>query len=225
MDCDLCQRNLSTDKMRQRKIKDALIKIKQNDKYFIENPLDYKGAWHTLFNNSNPIELEIGMGKGKFLIQKAMENPQINYIGIEKVDSVLLRASQKLEQLELKNIKIINVDAKDLLNIFEEDEISNLYLNFTDPWPKNGYKKRRLTNKIFLDLYKEILDEDGRIYFKTDNIKLFEYSLIEFNQNNLDFINLSLDLHNSNIEGNIKTEYEEKFEDKGPIYYIEVKFR
>ena len=210
--------------MRQRKIKDALVRIEQNERYYVAHPELLKGSWHTLFNNENPIELEIGMGKGQFLTTKAIQNKDINYIGIEKVDSVLLRSSQKLEQLDLDNIKIINVDAANLLQYFGNEEISNIYLNFSDPWPKSGYKKRRLTHEVFLNLYKQILKKDGRIYFKTDNRKLFEFSLLEFNRLNLKIYNISLDLHNSNILDNIKTEYEEKFEDKGPIYYIEVGF-
>ena len=211
--------------MRQRKIKNAKEKIEQNTKYFIERPEELKGAWHNLFQNQNKIEIEIGMGKGKFLTEKAKLNPDINYVGIEKVDSVLLRSSQKLEELELNNIKIMSADAANLLNIFDFHEIDTIYLNFSDPWPKSGHKKRRLTNKVFLDLYKQILKLDGRIYFKTDNRGLFEYSLIEFNQQGFNFEDISLDLHNSKIENNIKTEYEEKFEDKGPIYYIELSLR
>jgi len=210
--------------MRQRFIKDALDKIQTNTAYYIENPSDYKGNWNKLFGNNNPIHIEIGMGKGKFLTELASLNPDINYIGIEKVTSVLLRSSQKLEQLDLKNIKIINVDAINLADYFNDSEIDLIYLNFSDPWPKNAHKKRRLTYHRFLDVYKTILKEDGWIYFKTDNRGLFEFSLEELNNYGMTLTNISLDLHHSNYEDNITTEYEEKFSVNGPIYRLEAKF-
>lgn len=209
--------------MRQRKIKGAKEMIAANTRYYIEDPTNHKGSWHKVFNNDNPIVLEIGSGKGKFITELATLNPNINYIGLEKFDNVLLRLSQKLETKELDNIKIIREDASNLLEMFSENEIDTILLNFSDPWPKNSYKKRRLTHENFLLKYKNILKEDGKIIFKTDNRLLFEFSLMEFAKMKMDVLNISLDLHQSDIF-NIKTEYEEKFEDKGPIYYIEIKF-
>ena len=197
----------------------------QNERDFVANPLDYKGKWHELFNNNNPIYIEIGMGKGQFLTELATRNPNINYIGIEKFSSVLLRASEKLELLELTNVRIINFDAANLMNIFDSGEVDRIYLNFSDPWPKNAHAKRRLTSNRFLPIYESILTKDGEIHFKTDNRLLFEFSLESLNEYGLKLSNISLDLHNSDYPDNIVTEYEEKFSKFGPIYRLEAKFR
>ena len=211
--------------MRLRNVKDAPIKLAHNERDFVVNPNLYKGNWNKIFNNENPIHIEIGMGKGQFLTQLALKNPDINYIGIEKFSSVLLRASEKLETLELTNVKIINVDALNLNEYFEKDEISRIYLNFSDPWPKHAHAKRRLTSNRFLPVYENILKPDGEIHFKTDNRLLFEFSLESLNNYGLILSNISLDLHNSNFEENIMTEYEEKFSKFGPIYRLEAKFK
>ena len=211
--------------MRLRNIKNAYEKVAVNERYFIPNPNDFKGKWYEIFGNNNPIHIEIGMGKGRFLCELAAINPDINYIGIEKFTSVLLRASEKLAELDLNNIKIINIDAINLCDYFDKDEITRIYLNFSDPWPKNAHAKRRLTSNRFLPLYQNVLNTDGEIHFKTDNRKLFEFSLESLNEYGLSLKNISLDLHHSDFEGNIMTEYEEKFSAFGPIYRLEAKFK
>lgn len=211
--------------MRLRNIKNASTRLAQNERDFVVNPNEYKGKWHELFKNDNPIHIEIGMGKGQFLTELATRNPNINYIGIEKFSSVLLRASEKLELMDLTNVRIINFDAQNLVEIFEQGEIERIYLNFSDPWPKNAHAKRRLTSNRFLPIYETILNEDGEIHFKTDNRLLFEFSLESLNNYGLLLSNISLDLHNSDYQDNIVTEYEEKFSKFGPIYRLEAKFK
>ena len=208
--------------MRLRKVKDAKLKLEES-RYFISNPSEYKGKWLSLFNNTNPIHIEIGCGKGKFISELASKNPDINYVAIEKFDSVLLRASEKLEELELNNLKITILDAGELLNYFDSKEIQTIYLNFSDPWPKKCHAKRRLTSKLFLDEYKNILSDDGAIIQKTDNRHLFEFSLESFNENGFLIKNICLDIHKDEerFPDNITTEFEEKWMDKGPIYYLE----
>lgn len=212
--------------MRRRNVKNAKERIENHQELVILNPKDYKGKWHDLFGNNNPIYLEIGMGKGKFLKEHAMTNSNINYIGLEKFDSVIVQAVEKIYPLQLNNIKLINADAEELLEMFDSKELSKIFLNFSDPWPKNRHAKRRLTHKLFLDRYSKILN--GTIEMKTDNRELFEFSLMSFNYDNWQFLNLSLDLHNndenlSEEEKIITTEYEEKFIKNGNnIYFIEV---
>lgn len=210
--------------MRLRNIKNAYARLAENERDFIANPIAYKGKWHEVFGNNNPLHIEIGMGKGQFLTQLASQNRDINYVGIEKYPSVLLRASEKLMLLDLPNIKIINADAINLRDYFDNNEVERIYLNFSDPWPKNAHAKRRLTSDHFLPIYKDLLVKKGAIYFKTDNQKLFEFSLESMNNFGMKFHNISLDLHHSNFEGNIMTEYEEKFSSKGPIYRLEATF-
>ena len=213
--------------MRLRKVKDADLKLEENKKYFIPNPIDYKGNWKKLFNNSNPIHIEIGCGKGKFILELAKRNPDINYIAIEKFDSVLLRVSEKLleDEYEYNNLKITILDAKEISSFFAEEEVSRIYLNFSDPWPKNHHAKRRLTSKLFLDQYRTILTKDGEIHQKTDNRGLFEYSLESFNENGFKLSNISLDLHKDleKYPFNITTEFEEKWSPNGPIYRLEAR--
>lgn len=213
--------------MRLRNIKDARLKLEECEKYFIKNPEDYKGKWKTLFNNDNPIHIEIGCGKGRFISTLAGLNPDINYIAIEKFDSVLLRAKEKVENIDLPNLKLTIIDANMINTYFSENEIDRIYLNFSDPWPKSHHKKRRLTSPLFLEQYKIILKNDGEIHFKTDNRKLFEYSLETLNENNFLLKNISLDLH-KDIEKypfNIETEFEEKWKEFGPIYRLEAKIK
>lgn len=208
--------------MRLRKVKNALEKINEYPNIVIPNATDNKGKWHQLFNNTNPIYLEIGMGKGKFIIEHAKRNPNINFIGMEKEESVLVRALEKIENEELNNLVFIHFDAFDLNNVFEKGEISKIYLNFSDPWPKSKHAKRRLTCNKILENYKNVLKEDGTIEMKTDNRKLFEYSLLEFINDNLKINNLSLNLH-EDCNDIITTEYEDKFIAKGNvIYFVEV---
>ena len=196
-----------------------------NCEYVINDPTDYKGLWNKeIFSNSNSIHIEIGMGKGQFITQMAANNPDINYLGIERYSSVLLRAATKFEKEPLDNLRFLCVDAKKLTDIFDKNEIDKIYLNFSDPWPKDRHAKRRLTSPIFLELYSEIIREDGLLEFKTDNTNLFDYSIITINESSLwEMCNYTYDLHNepSMNEGNIMTEYEEKFSCQGnPIHKL-----
>ena len=214
--------------MRLRKVKNARERLMvDNNKYFINEPEIYKGKWNELFNNDNPLHIEIGCGKGQFMSTLAKLNPNINYIAIEKYDSVLLRCLEKVIDSDLNNLKLITFDASDLRELFSDKEISRIYLNFSDPWPKSHHAKRRLTSSIFLNIYKYILNEDGEIFFKTDNRKLFEFSLESFNENNYKLSNISLDLHNDleKYKDNITTEFEDKWSKLGPIYRLEARLK
>lgn len=207
--------------MRLRKIKGASDKILKSD-YVINKADLYKGKYKDIFNNNNPIHLEIGTGKGKFIIEKAIANPNINYIGIEKYDSVLIRAIEKLDDKGIPNLRFINEDAINIESFFGS-EIETIYLNFSDPWPKRRHAHRRLTSGEFLKRYDSIFLSNPHIIMKTDNRILFEYSLKSLTDNGYKIKELSLDLHNSSIVDNIMTEYEEKFSSKGfVIYMIEV---
>ena len=196
-----------------------------NSSYCINEPMKLKGKYKTeLFNNNNPIHIEIGMGKGQFIINLAKQNPDINYIGIERYTSVLLRAIQKIEDEDIPNLRFICYDATEILDIFSCHEVDRIYLNFSDPWPKDRHSKRRLTSSTFLNRYNSILALDGHIEFKTDNKDLFDFSVEEINNHPLWKIDaITYDLHNDsemNI-GNIMTEYEEKFSSIGnPIYKL-----
>ncbi|MBC2249683.1 tRNA (guanosine(46)-N7)-methyltransferase TrmB [Listeria sp. FSL L7-0123] len=192
---------------------------------YIKNPEDFKGRWQEVFGNNNPIHIEIGSGKGQFISGMAKANPEINYIGIEMIESVLVSALDKAIEADVPNLRLVARDAKLLEECFEKGEIAQIYLNFSDPWPKKRHTKRRLTNPTFLTIYERLLPKTGEIHFKTDNRSLFEYSLVAFSEYNMLLTFVSLDLHNSDYEGNIKTEYEEKFSAKGfPIYRLEAKF-
>ena len=196
--------------------------IIDNSKYIIKNPKEYKGNFKSLFENNNKLEIEIGMGKGDFIIGKYINNPDINYIGIEKFDSVIVRAIQKLEELDLPNLKLIRMDALEIDDIFSK-EVDTLYLNFSDPWPKNRHQDRRLTSKIFLEKYNNIFKNKPYIIQKTDNRKLFEYSLISYVENGYKIEELSLDLYSDDIKDNIATEYEKRFVALGQrIYMVKV---
>ena len=215
--------------MRLRNIPGADEVIRNCD-WVIKEPADKKGKWNTVFGNENPIHIEVGMGKGQFITEMAKRNPQINYIGIERYTSVLLRAVQKREQLPteeaLPNLLYLCIDASELPEIFAKDEVAKIYLNFSDPWPKSRHEKRRLTYKTFLDTYKQILPENGEIHFKTDNRGLFEYSLASFSQYGMVINKVWLDLHASDYEGNVMTEYERKFSEKGQVIYrVEAQFK
>ena len=206
--------------MRLRNVKNKL-EIINNSKYIILNPKDYYGKWNNVFGNSNKIHIEIGTGKGNFIINKAKNNPDINFIGIEKFDSVIARALEKIPD-DLNNLKMIRINALELDEVFDK-EIDTIYLNFSDPWPKKRWHKRRLTSDIFLKKYDTLFKDECKIIQKTDNMSLFEYSICSLSNYGYIIKNISLDLHNSEIEDNIMTEYEEKFSSKGkPIYYLEV---
>lgn len=205
--------------MRLRNVKNAH-EILENSKYFIKDYKNYKGKFNELFNNDNEIRLEIGMGKGTFITTLAKENPNINFIGVEKYESVLVRGIQKANEMDLPNLKMICCDAKELNEVFDH-EINTLYLNFSDPWPKKRHADRRLTSHIFLNIYDDIFKDEKRIIQKTDNIILFAYSISSLSTYGYTINKVSLDLHNEDIK-NIKTEYEEKFSGLGyKINYLE----
>jgi len=216
--------------MRRRGVKNLDKRLEESSNLIVKDPISLKGKWNTLFNNNNPIYLEIGMGKGDFIIEQAKRNPNINYIGLEKFPSVLIVAYDKLKDLGLTNLYLVVADATNLLDMFEENEVSKIYLNFSDPWPKKRHIKRRLTSNTFLPKYEVILNNSSTMEFKTDNQELFEYSIISFNEYKMKFIDISLDLHNrlddkGNLLDIISTEYEKKFVSKGnKIYFIEVGF-
>ncbi len=194
--------------MRLRNVKNAK-EILDNCDFLIKNPQDYKGKFQSLFGNDNPICLEIGMGKGAFLKQMAQHNPHINYIGVEKMTSILARAIQNLSPAALPNVKVIRADALDL-NTFFHKEITTIYLNFSDPWPKARHAKRRLTSLEFLKVYDDLFKDTKTIIQKTDNVSLFESSIISLSSYGYKIEDISLDLHNTTKE-NYMTEYEEKF--------------
>lgn len=207
--------------MRLRNVKNKE-EILNNCEILIKNPQEICGNWKKIFNNNHPLYIEIGMGKGDFIIENAKRYPNINFIGIEKYDSVIVRAVQKLENQELKNLKLIKIDAKEIENIFDK-EIDLIYLNFSDPWPKVRHSKRRLSSHNFLNKYDKIFKDKKNIIMKTDNRKLFEFSIISYTSYGYNIKKISLDLYNDDINDNIPTEYEIKFSEKGyPIYKIEV---
>ena len=183
------------------------------------NPADAKGRWQEIFGNEHPIHVEVGSGKGAFVSGMAKANPEINYIGIDIQKSVLSYALDKVLATDVPNIKLLWVDGSDLTDYFEEGEIDRLYLNFSDPWPKKRHEKRRLTYQSFLATYQQILPENGEIHFKTDNRGLFEYSLVSFSQYGMKLKGVWLDLHASDFEDNVLTEYEQKFANKGQVIY------
>lgn len=191
--------------------------------YCIQEPASNKGRWKDIFKNDNPIQIEIGMGKGQFLMQLAKEHPDINYVGIERYSSVLLRALQKMESEPLENIRFLCIDASTITEIFEKGEVDKIYLNFSDPWPKDRHAKRRLTSRQFFARYDEILKPDGVVEFKTDNDDLFAFSLEEVEAAGWTLAAHTFDLHHDEVlnKGNIMTEYEEKFSSLGnPIHKL-----
>ena len=189
-----------------------------NSTFCIQTPTEHKGNWSGVFSNDNPIHIEIGMGKGRFIMDLAALNPNINYIGIERYTSVLLRAVQKIEENPLPNVKFLCVDAATLPEIFAPEEVNRIYLNFSDPWPKDRHARRRLTSSEFLARYDQFLAKNGRLEFKTDNVGLFDFSLEEIQNSDVWHIDVhTYDLHEDPMLnfGNVMTEYEEKFSSKG----------
>ncbi|MHC0038911.1 tRNA (guanosine(46)-N7)-methyltransferase TrmB [Pseudoneobacillus sp. C159] len=212
--------------MRQRNKPWAKDKMNQYPEYVIADPEQNKGNWDGIFSNKQPLHIEVGTGKGRFITGMAKANPDINYIGIELQNNVLVTALDKLIEAELPNLKLMNVNAEDLEKYFNKGEVNRVYLNFSDPWPKKRHEKRRLTFDSFLRIYENILVDEGEIHFKTDNQGLFEYSLTSFSKYGMLLNYVSLDLHRSDFEGNIMTEYEEKFASIGNrIYRCEVQYR
>ncbi|MEZ7551551.1 tRNA (guanosine(46)-N7)-methyltransferase TrmB [Streptococcus sp. 20925_1_22] len=205
--------------MRVRNRKGATELLEAHPRYVILNPADAKGRWQEIFGNDHPIHVEVGSGKGAFVSGMAKANPDINYIGIDIQKSVLSYALDKVLATDVPNIKLLWVDGSDLTDYFEDGEIDRLYLNFSDPWPKKRHEKRRLTYQSFLATYQQILPENGEIHFKTDNRGLFEYSLVSFSQYGMKLKGVWLDLHASDFEDNVLTEYEQKFANKGQVIY------
>ena len=203
--------------MRLRNVKGAK-EIIDNSPYIIKNPIDYRGNYQKIFENNNPIHIEIGMGKGDFIIENAKKYPNINFIGIEKFDSVIVRAVQKLENEQIPNLKLIKIDANEIDDVFDK-EISVIYLNFSDPWPKARHAKRRLSSEIFLNKYDSVFIDKKRIIMKTDNRKLFEYSIKSFTDYGYKIEDISLNLYEDDIKNNVPTEYETRFHNRGCLVY------
>ncbi|SJV32759.1 tRNA guanine-N(7)-methyltransferase [Clostridioides difficile] len=213
--------------MRRRRKKGADEKLLSYTKYVLRDDIDkLKGKWNLKFRNDNPIHVEFGTGKGKFITTLAKQNPDINYIAMELKEEVLLKAVEKADASNLNNILFLWGDVSNILDYFEAKELSRIYINCCDPWPKNRWSKRRLTHSGFLEMYNRVLEDDGEIHFKTDNEKLFEFSLNEIAANNWLLKNISLDLGNSEYENNVTTEYEDKFMSQGMrIFRCEAKKR
>ena len=210
--------------MRLRHIPGAEKQIEEST-FVIQEPEQKKGCWAEVFGNENPIHIEVGMGKGKFLMELAQQNPDINYVGIEKYSSVLIRALEKMEEEEtpLPNICFIRMDAEDIVKVFAKNEVDRIYLNFSDPWPKDRHAKRRLTSKEFMARYDQILVPDGQVEFKTDNRPLFDFSVESVKEAGWQLKAVTYDLHHDEelVQGNVMTEYEERFSAKGnPIHKL-----
>lgn len=211
--------------MRQRNKPWADDFLQENNDVVIANPKDNKNNWKKVFGNNNPVHLEIGTGKGQFIVGMAEQYPEINFVGVEMAKSIIVDAAQKVKESEQTNLLLINENANDLEEIFGRDEVSSIYLNFSDPWPKNRHEKRRLSYHTFLSKYENILDENNELIMKTDNRGLFEYSLVSFSKYGLQLEEVTLDLHALDDPTNVMTEYEEKFSSKGqPIYRCRTKF-
>lgn len=202
--------------MRLRNVKGAR-EVMASNEYVFADPENMGGTWSEIFGNNNPIHIEIGMGKGKFITTLAAMNPEINYVGIEKYSSVLIRAVEKQNELMLPNLKFIRMDAENIVNIFNKDEVDRIYLNFSDPWPKDRHAKRRLTSKEYFARYDRILKHEGEVMFKTDNRELFDFSLEQVKEAGWNLEAYTYDLHNDAKmnEGNVMTEYETKFSEEG----------
>lgn len=207
--------------MRLRRDKRAPEFLEKHERVIL-NPKEYKGRWNELFKNNNPIHVEFGCGKGGFIIELAKRNPQINFIAVERAETVVYKACKKVDAKDVENLYFLYFDVSDCEDIFEHGEISRIYLNFSDPWPKKRTAKRRLTHRGYLKKYQNILGESGEIHFKTDNKGLFAFSIEEFSCESWLIKNVTLDLHNSDTEDNIMTEYEMKFSQMGiPINRLE----
>ena len=202
--------------MRLRNVPGARETIIENQ-FSIQEPEQKKGKWAEVFGNDHPIHIEVGMGKGQFIIEMAKRNPEINYIGIEKYSSVLVRAVEKLEDFEQNNLRLIRMDAENIEEVFDKDEVDRIYLNFSDPWPKDRHAKRRLTSPDFMAVYGQILADHGTVEFKTDNKGLFDYSLEAIPEAGWTITAHTFDLHHDPVMsvGNVMTEYEEKFSSMG----------
>ena len=204
--------------MRLRNVKNKE-EIMNDSSYLIRDPFPYCGKWKDVFSNTNPIYIEIGMGKGQFIIENAKKYPNINFIGIEKYDSVIAKACQRAENEQLNNLVLVRGDALEIDRMFDH-EVSRIYLNFSDPWPKKRHHFRRLSSSLFLEKYEKIFVDDRIIEMRTDNSDLYQYSLVSFSEGGYTLKEISFNLHEDNPP-EITTEYEDKFSSKGnPIYYV-----
>lgn len=212
--------------MRQRNVKNLEERIESNGTYLVSDPKEMKGHWHALFGNDRPIFLEIGCGKGRFIMTKAANSPDKNFIAVEGQSNVMLRALEKAEENKLENIRLFIDYIDHLEDYFERGELDGIYLNFSDPWPKARHDKRRLTYHKRLENYFRILDDDGFVEFKTDNVALFDFTLEEIQLAGLEAIEQTRDLHHEGGKyesGQVTTEYEEKFKSVGkPIHYVKI---
>lgn len=200
-------------------------KLDAHPEYVPQEAEQFRGKWQTRFEKVQPLHIEVGSGKGRFIVEMAKAHPEINYISIEIQTSVIVSVLELQLEAQLPNLQILHADGRNLNQYFEPGEVSRVYLNFSDPWPKKRHEKRRLTSADFIKQYEEILVADGEIHFKTDNQGLFEYTLYSFSQYGVKLKQVWLDLHHSDFEGNIMTEYEEKFSSKGNrIYRLEAYF-
>jgi tRNA (guanine-N7-)-methyltransferase len=187
----------------------------EDSPYFITNPYDLKGKWNTVFGNSNDIYLELGCGRGKFIIERAIQNRKLNFIGIDLKDEVLIYVVKKIHEEGLQNVRIIPLNIMLIEGVFDQNEIARIFINFCNPWPKDRHNKRRLTYTTFLNTYKKFLKSESEIWFKTDDTELFEDSIQYFKNGGFSIEYLTYDLHNSGFSDNITTEYEEKFTSLG----------
>ena len=193
----------------------------ENSQYVVQDEKSKKGCWSEVFRRKAPLHIEVGMGKGQFMMQLALQNPDINYVGIEMYSSVLLRAVQKMEEAPMDNLRFIRMDAREIEEVFDKGEVDKIYLNFSDPWPKDRHAKRRLPSRQFLARFDQILKKEGNLEFKTDNRDLFDFAVEEVEPAGWKIDAITYDLHHDEVmnRGNILTEYEEKFSSKGnPIY-------
>lgn len=211
--------------MRLRHIRDARQTLEAHPQRMVLDPAPHQGRWRERFGNDRPLHLEIGMGKGQFVCGMAERHPDVNFLGMEKYDSVALRALQRLLDDPRENVQLLRASAEYLTDYFAAGEVDRLYLNFSDPWPRKAHAKRRLTHAAFLDRYRAILASGAEIHVKTDNRGLFEFTLAHLNEYGMRFEELSLDLHAQEPEGNVRTEYEEAWSAKGaPIYRLVARF-
>lgn len=210
--------------MRMRNKPWAIDYLESNDQLVDVNN-NYSKKIKEFFSKDQPLHIEVGTGMGTFITTLAQNNPDINYVGIEIDKNVMIRVTEKVVDLGLENVRLVLLDANKLMDYFNENEVDKVYLNFSDPWPKNRHAKRRLTHSNFLSSYKQLLKENSIVEFKTDNRGLFEFSLISMNTYGMKFENLNLDVHDDEPETNIRTEYEEKFSQRGhKIYWIQASF-
>ncbi len=212
--------------MRMRNKKHLNERLENCKDLIIYDIANFNGNMQAIFNNENPIHMEIGCGKGGFILEMAKRNKYINFIAVEKNRNVLILAAEKIKNESLQNVKFLASDVNILHNFETETKCNVIYINFCDPWHKNSYRRRRLTHEQHLKLWKKLLNPQGEIHFKTDNQKLFEFSLNSFADYNMKLKNITFDLHHSNFKDNIMTEYEKLFSENGqPIYRCEASFQ